>query len=114
MRWIPAISGAIATAAALLVLTSVPQGEATGVVSAPIVTSVDPVAPTTSASMADVAPPVAPGVPELGESVANVLADGGFTEFVGSTELGQTLPKSVVDLLVAEEIVLVVPDNGDS
>jgi hypothetical protein len=114
MRWIPAISGAIATAAALLVLASVPQGEDTEVVSAPIVTSVDLVATTTSAPMADVAPPVVPDVPELGESVANVLADGGFTEFVGSTELGQTLPKSVVDLLVAEEIVLVVPDSGDS
>jgi hypothetical protein len=79
-----------------------------------VVTSVDLVAPTTSVPLADVAPPVAPEVPELGESVANVLADGGFTEFVGSTELGQTLPKSVVDLLVAEEIVLVVPDSGDS
>lgn len=114
MRWIPAISGAIATAAAVLVLASVPQTEDAEVVSAPMVTTVDLPTTTTSAPVPDVASPVVPDVPELGESVADVLADGGFTEFVGSAELTQTLPEEVVDLLIAEGTVLVVPDSGDS
>lgn len=114
MRWIPAVSGALATAAAVLVLASVPQGEDAEAVSAPIVTSVDLVARTTSVPLADIAPPVAPEVPELGESVADVLAVEGFTEFVGSRELTRTLPEDVVDLLIAEGTVLVVPDSGGS
>lgn len=118
MRWIPAISGVVATAAAVVVLLSVPQSQVVEAVPTPIVTPADIVAATAPTRLVEISPSVTPEVPELGSSVADVLAEGGFTEFVGSTELGRTLPESVVDVLVAEGVVLVVPkivpDNGGS
>ncbi len=112
MRWIPAISGAISTAAAVVVLAFVPQGQVTEQVPEPLVAQTgpegfeigesDPVEATTPTRALLVAPEVTPDVPELGSTLADVLADGGFTEFVGATELSRTLPESVVDVLIAE------------
>ncbi len=71
MRWVPAISGAIATAAAVVVLLAVPQSQVVEAVPAPIVTSTQIVAATTDTQVVEVTPAVTPDVPELGSSVAN-------------------------------------------
>ncbi len=114
MRWVSSIGGVIATGAAIAVLVSLPtRTQAPDAASLPI----------------DVSPPVEPVVQDvvleqpvehdmsvagLGSDLVGVLAEGGYTRFVGAEELSEVLSEDVVQVLISEETVLVIPSEEGS
>ena len=111
MRWISAIGGIVATGAALAVLVSLPTGTP---LSDAADSSIEPTTQVESPSQEIVLEqPVLPdlSVPELGDEVAGVLAESGYTQFVGSTELSEMLPDDVVQVLIDEGATLVIPSE---
>ncbi len=114
MRWLSSIGGIIATAAAMAVLISLP---AEAPPFAPVESPIEEAAPVTSPPQQIVSePPVTHdmSVPDLTDNIADVLAKNGYTQFVGSSDLSETLPDEVVQVLIGEEAVLVIPSEpGD-
>jgi hypothetical protein len=113
MRWISSIGGVIATGAAVLVLVSLPtEPQASEAETAPIEVEsiVEPVEQTTVEEQ-----PLRPDldVPDLGDGIADVLAESGYTQFVGSDELTESLPDDVVQVLITEDAVLVIPSEEE-
>jgi|GEM_PF-5737620 len=112
MRWISAIGGTIATGAALLVLISLPtDAEVSEVAATPVVVEVAPVTQplvTEQVATADL------GVPDLGEGLSDVLAESGYTQFTSVEELSEVLPEDVVQVLIEEQAVLVIPSEEES
>lgn len=119
MRWISTIGGVIATGAALLVLVSLPS-ESVPAESASAETVEPPIA--VLAEVEQIGEPInGEQLPEpdldvagLGRGIANVLADSGYTQFVGSGELMEKLPDDVVQVLMNEEAVLVIPSQEET
>lgn len=113
MRWISSIGGAIATGAAVLVLLSLPtEPQAAEAVEPPteVESAVEPV----EQSIVEVQPPDPDlDVPDLGDGISDVLAESGYTQFVGSDELTNTLPDDIVQVLITEEAVLVIPSEEE-
>jgi hypothetical protein len=112
MRWISAIGGAIATGAALLVLISLPTDAVIPEVAAtPVVVEVAPAEqPVVIEQTATRDLPV----PDLGEGIADVLAESGYTQFTSVDELSEVLPEDVVQVLIDEQAVLVIPSEEES
>lgn len=118
MRWIPAVSGLIATAAAVLVIVSLAQTPQRDTSAPP------PEAPIGAVEQVVESPPTTiqqgtrsePDVSVLGvdTAVSNALIDAGYTEFVGSNELRSQLPDSVADALTRHGSVLVIPNEDES
>ena len=113
MRWISSIGGMIATGAAIAVLVSLPTGTPPPeAVNSPIeeATWVEP-----PAQQVVIEEPAQPelSVPDLGEDLTGVLAESGYTQFVGATELSESLSNDVVQVLISEEAVLVIPSSGE-
>ena len=110
MRWIPAAAGLVATAAAVVVLASIQtapeplEAIATETTTQPGVPTVEVVEPAEQPAV---------GVPDLAGSVADVLAQDGYTEFVGETRLIESLPADVVQLLIDSEAVLLIAEKGE-
>jgi hypothetical protein len=50
-------------------------------------------------------------VADLETDITDVLADGGYTQFMGASELSETLSDDVVQVLIDEEAVLVIPSS---
>ncbi len=119
MKWVPAVSGLVATLAALLVLGSVPSVDSGTPPAVPRWDEVDALAEATIASVSAVPTTVAvptadvPAVEVAGvdEAVASALSDAGYAEFVGVDELRGTLPDSVLSLLISEHAVLLVEEG---
>jgi hypothetical protein len=113
MRWISSIGGAIATAAAVLVLVSLPTDhQVVEAVETPI--DVEDTFESTTEPFVDEQPGLPDlDVPDLGEGIADVLAGGGYTQFIGSEELTERLPDDVVQVLVNDEAVLVIPSEEE-
>jgi hypothetical protein len=113
MRWISSIGGAIATGAAVLVLLSLPTGsQATETVEPPIEFESAP-EPVEQSTVEEQPPAPDLDVPDLGDGIADVLAESGYTQFVGSDELTNTLPDDIVQVLIKEEAVLVIPSEEE-
>jgi len=112
MRWISAIGGTIATGAALLVLISLPtNAEVSEATANPVVVEVAPITQplvTEQGATADLP------VPDLGEGIADVLAESGYTQFTSVEELSEVLPEDVVQVLIEEQAVLVIPSEEES
>ncbi len=112
MRWISAIGGMIATGAALLVLTTLPtDAEVPEVAATPVVVDV---APVEEPLVIDQTVITDLDVPDLGEGIADVLAEGGYTQFTSIDELSEVLPDDVVQVLIDEQAVLVIPSEEES
>jgi hypothetical protein len=113
MRWISSIGGVIATGAAMLVLISLPTDPQ---VSEPVIPPIEVESAPEPIEQSFVEEPLpAPDmdVPDLGDGIADVLAESGYTQFVGSDELGDSLPDDVVQVLINEEAVLVIPSDEE-
>lgn len=111
MRWVSSMGGVVATAAAIAVLVSLPtRTQAPDAASLPI---------EVSTSVESVVQEVVVEHPEdhdmsvadLGSDLVDVLAEGGYTQFVGAEELSQVLSEDVVQVLISEETVLVIPSE---
>ena len=112
MRWISAIGGTIATGAALLVLISLPgNAEVPEVAATPVVAEV---APVEQPLVVDQTVTRDLSVPDLGEGIDDVLAESGYTQFTSVDELSKVLPDDVVQVLIDEEAVLVIPSEEES
>ena len=113
MRWISSIGGVIATGAAVLVLISLPTDpDVVDAVVSPI--EIDSEIGTVEESFVEEQLPEPDlDVADLGEGIADVLAESGYTQFVGSEELTENLPDDVVQVLINEEVVLVIPSEGE-
>jgi hypothetical protein len=113
MRWISSIGGIIATGAAIAVLVSL------STVTPPPDAASSPVEETTSTELpverVVVEEPVELdlSVPDLAEGLTDVLAEGGYTQFLGATELSETLSDDVVQVLIREAAVLVIPSGEE-
>jgi hypothetical protein len=113
MRWISSISGVIATGAAVLVLISLPTDpEVSEAVEMPVDT-MSQMEPAEQSLVEELPPAPSLDVPHLGEGIADVLAESGYTQFVDSQELTDTLPDDVVQVLINEESVLVIPSEEE-
>lgn len=111
MRWISAIGGTIATGAALLVLISLPtNAEVSELATAPVVE----VTPVTQPLVTEQVATGDLGVPDLGEGISDVLAESGYTQFTSVEELSEVLPEDVVQVLIEEQAVLVIPSEEES
>ena len=86
MRWFSSIGGVIATGAAALVLVSLPTDAQVDESAPPPIEAVPEVEPVDQSFVEE--QPAEPDldVPELGDSIADVLADSGYTQFVGSED----------------------------
>lgn len=112
MRWLPAFTGALATATAVVVLATMSMSNSAPPVKAfaapappvPVEASTPPV---TVVEDADV--PVA--VSGVDETVSGALRDAGYAQFVDAGELSG-LPTSVLDALIGEGAVLVIAEDG--
>lgn len=111
MRWISSIGGVIATGAAVLVLISLPTDpDVVEVVVSPIEIESEPVE---ESFVEEPLPEPDLDVADLGEGIADVLAENGYTQFVGSEELTEQLPDDVVQVLINEDAVLVIPSEEE-
>jgi len=111
MRWISSIGGAIATGAAALVLVSLPSEPVVAEpVAQPIAVAIA-IEPTEHQIVDDQPLPPDIDVPDLGDSIADVLAESGYTQFVDSDELAQRLSDDVVQVLISQDAVLVIPSD---
>ena len=109
MRWISSIGGAIATGAAVLVLISLPTDpDVVDAVVAPI-----EIGPVEESFVEEQLAEPDLDVADLGEGIADVLAESGYTQFVGSEELTEHLPDDVVQVLIDEDAVLVIPSEEE-
>ncbi len=114
MRWISSIGGVIATGAAVLVLMSLPTDpQVSEPVTPPIEVEVA-AEPTEQPFVEEQLPAPDLDVPDLGDGIADVLAESGYTQFVGSDELTDSLPDDVVQVLLKEDAVLVIPSDEES
>ena len=118
MRWISSIGGVIATGAAVLVLISLPTDpDVVDAVVSPI--EIESEIGTVEESFVEESfveeqlPEPDLDVADLGEGIADVLAESGYTQFVGSEELTENLPDDVVQVLINEEVVLVIPSEEE-
>jgi hypothetical protein len=113
MRWISSIGGAIATGAAVLVLISLPTDpDVVDVVVSPIEIESE-IGPVEESFVEEQLPEPDLDVADLGEGIADVLAESGYTQFVGSEELTEHLPDDVVQVLINEDAVLVIPSEEE-
>ena len=111
MRWISSIGGVIATGAAVLVLISLPTDpDVVDAVVSPIESEIVPVE---ESFVEEQLPEPDLDVADLGEGIADVLAESGYTQFVGSEELTENLPADVVQVLINEDVVLVIPSEEE-
>ena len=112
-KWITALSGLVATAAAVTVLASLPGPDTN--VSEPSTTTIEVTAPGSDAVSETVEVP-APSEPIEGidPAVSDALVASGYTEFMTTSELERQLPASVVDVLDRAGAVLVIPNQGSS
>ena len=117
MRWISSIGGVIATGAAVLVLISLPTDpDVVDAVVSPIEidSGIDSEIGTLEESFVEEQLPEPDlDVADLGEGIADVLAESGYTQFVGSEELTENLPDDVVQVLINEDVVLVIPSEEE-
>jgi hypothetical protein len=103
----------IATGAAIAVLVSLPTG------TSPPDAADSPIEETTwvepPAQQVVIEQPAEQdlNVPDLGEGLTDVLAESGYTQFVGATELSESLSNDVVQVLISEEAVLVIPSSEE-
>lgn len=111
MRWISSIGGVIATGAAVLVLISLPTDAQADESATPPIEAVSEVKPVEQSFVEEQSPEPDLDVPQLGDGIADVLADSGYTQFVGSEELTENLPDDVVQVLINEDAVLVIPSE---
>jgi hypothetical protein len=114
MRWISSIGGVIATGAAALVLISLPTDPQVSEPVTPPIETESAAEPTEQSFVEQEVPAPDLNVPELGDGVADVLQANGYTQFVGSEELADSLPDDVVQVLISEEAVLVIPSDEES
>jgi len=115
MRWISAVGGAIVTAAAVAVIASAtsapsPSGAAPSL-AAPLAPPPPLIVEQPSTTTTVAADPVVTG---LDPSVSEALTTLGYTDFVSESDLRGQLPKSVVDALIDDAAVLVVPDTPEA
>jgi hypothetical protein len=113
MRWISTVAGVIATAAGVLVVVSLSQGEAT-----PPPPDAQPqivVATTVPETTTEVVTLTIPDIPVSGldPAVSDALITSGYTEFVGEGDLGSVLSPEVALVLTEEGAVLVIADGED-
>lgn len=111
-RWVSTIAGLIATFAGTLVLVSLPPGEATPEPSPAIVSEVNIDEDSTMDEAIELVAPNLPRVGGVSTAVSDALTESGYTEFLDVDSLSDMLPTSVIDVLIAEGAVLVVPDEG--
>ena len=113
MRWISSIGGIIATGAAIAVLVSLPTG------TPPVEAVNSPIGETTltepPGQQVVIEQPAEHdlSVPDLGDGLTDILAESGYTQFVGTTELSEMLSDDVVQVLISEEAVLVIPSSEE-
>ena len=113
MRWISSIGGVIATGAAVLVLISLPTDpDVVDAVVSPIEIESE-IGTVEESFVEEQLPEPDLDVADLGEGIADVLAESGYTQFVGSEELTENLPDDVVQVLINEEVVLVIPSEEE-
>ncbi len=111
MRWLSSIGGIIATGAAIAVLVSL------GTVSQPPQAADSPIADASSveptAPQVVMEQPVEPEVTveDLGDDLTEILAESGYAQSVGPSELSDSLPDDVVQVLISEDAVLVIPSE---
>ncbi|MCL1594459.1 MAG: hypothetical protein M3132_08920 [Actinomycetia bacterium] len=113
MRWIPAIGGVIATMAAIIVLGSVSAATPsdTAFDEEP---EVEVVATTTSPPVVEQivqAPQPDVDLSELGGDLSDVLADKGYSQFMGESELAETVGADIAQVLIDQGAVLVIPSE---
>jgi hypothetical protein len=113
MRWISSIGGVIATGAAVLVLVSLPTEPQASESATPPLEVESIVEPVEQTTVEEQPPQPDLDVPDLGDGIADVLAESGYTQFVGSDELTESLPDDVVQVLIKEEVVLVIPSEEE-
>ncbi len=114
MRWVSSIGGVIATGAAIAVLVSLPTEPPLSVVADSPVEEASVVEPPVQQIVIEEPVQHDLSVPELGDGVTDVLAEGGYTQFVGISELSESLADDVVQVLISEEAVLVIPSKDGS
>ncbi len=87
------------------------SGQATAATLPPVPTTVTaPAEPATEVIEVVEVPPPPPGVDEVSSAISNVLAENGHTELVSRSDLLDSLPASVVAVLIDNEAVLEVAD----
>jgi hypothetical protein len=111
MRWLSSIGGIIATGAAIAVLVSLPTETPLPEIASTLIEEVDSSPPHSSQITIEETADRDLSVPDLRDDVTDVLAESGYTQFVGISKLSETLPDDVVQVLINEESVLVIPSE---
>lgn len=114
MRWLPTLTGLLATAAALIVLAAQPASPPESPSVQATVQAVEPapsavIVETPILATAQGTPDLLPGLPE---AVAAVLGESGYAAFATDAEIRGSLSQEVVRTLVSNGAVLVVPESG--
>jgi hypothetical protein len=93
-----------------LMSTQVPAEQATAATLPPVPTTAAPEPPVTEVVEVVEAPPPPPDVDGVSDAISNVLGDNGHTELVPRSELVDSLPESVVSVLIDHGAVLEIAD----
>lgn len=93
-----------------LMSAQAPAEKATVATLPPVPTTLAPVEPMTEVVELAEEPPPPPGVEGVSDAISHVLADNGHTELVPRSELVDSLPESVVSVLIDRGAVLEIAD----
>ena len=94
-----------------LMSPAAPAEQATAATLPPVATTAAPAAPPVTEVVEVVEPPPPPpGVEGVSDAISHVLADNGHTELVPRSELVDSLPESVVSVLIDHGAVLEIAD----
>ncbi len=116
MKWFATITGVAATAAGVFALGAVAAAPETPDFEESVV-SVAPADEEIQFGETVIYEEVAAhpaDVSGIDPSISSVLSESGYTEFVGRDELAGDLPPEVLELLIANNAVLVVPSVKDT
>ncbi|NHZ70108.1 MAG: hypothetical protein GWP18_00525 [Proteobacteria bacterium] len=114
MRWIPAIGGMIATMAAIIVLGSVNAATpADAAFDEEPEVEVVVVTTTTLPVIEEIVQLPQPDLDlaELDVDLSDVLADKGYSQFMGESELAETVGADIAQVLIDQGAVLVIPSE---
>lgn len=112
-KWVSTFAGLIATSAGLVVMVSLPSQEATPDPVASPPATIAQVLPEATELVTEPTTTTLPAVEGVAEEISDALTRSGYTEFVPADDLTEILPGSVVDVLIANDVVLVVADEDE-
>lgn len=112
MRWVPAVTGFVATLMGFLALVSVlSAGEETGTMAAtPPAMRMPATEEMVTATVVD--PPPRVEVAGIDDAVSATLGEAGYADVLGFDELRSDMPESVLSLLIDEHAVLLITEDG--